>query len=127
MKTLTTQATRQNQAISQSVLPTVAVSIQETLAAFSAAASVTLLVSLSIWIASMEVSHLSAAVSWGLGFIFAGLAVDGRGSTAVLQVITALSLFLLAFLQNYVSADFVIAAGALLATWSAGFVFRQLR
>ena len=127
MKTLITQTALQPKAISQSILPTVAISISETLAAFSAVVSTTLIVFLSIWVASMEVSNISAAVTWGLGFVFAGLAVDGRGLTALLQVITAVSLLLLAYLQNYISADFVIAAGALLATWSAGIVFRQLK
>jgi hypothetical protein len=76
------------------------------------------LVTLSVWLAGKPAGPLLAACTWGLGFVFLGLAVDCRGLRAVFLGITGLALPVLALLQDRVSPDFVIVSGVLLAAWA---------
>jgi hypothetical protein len=76
------------------------------------------LVTLSVWLAGKPAGPLLAACTWGLGFVFLGLAVDSSGLRAVFLGITGLALPVLALLQDRVSPDFVIVSGVLLAAWA---------
>jgi len=76
------------------------------------------LVTLSVWLAGKPASPLLAAGTWGLGFVFLGLAFDSREVRAVALGITGLALLALALLQDRVSTDFLIVSGVLLAAWA---------
>ena len=109
------------------IVPVMTVSIREMLALLSALSAATGIVLLSVWVAGMEISNILGAATWGLGFVFLGLAVDNREQTARWQLVTGLALLSLAALQYTVSPDFTIASGVLLAIWVAVGMFRQLR
>ncbi len=104
-----------------------AASAQELLALLSAVALAATIVMLSVWVAGMEMTDILGAGIWGIGLIFFGLAVDGKDPKAVLQVITGISLLVLAWLQANVSADYVIMSGVLVASWVAVSVYKRLR
>jgi hypothetical protein len=109
------------------IFSVMAASMQEILLLLSTAIAALGIILLSIWAAGFEAQNILSASTWGLGFVFLGLAVDNRRASAVLQVLTACSLFALAWLQNYVSADFVVVTGVVLAAWLAGLVFKLLK
>ena len=130
MKTYT-MPFQQNQRIQLSagkeILPAMASSIKEVLALLSAVSAAAVVVLLSVWVAGAEVSDLLGAGTWGVGFVFLGLAVDNREPVAFLQLITGAALLILAWLGTFVSTDFVIASGLLSATWVAAGLFKYLR
>jgi len=109
------------------LLPIMAISTRELLALLSAVTVATAFVLLSVWVAGMATDNLIAASTWGMGFIFLALASDNRQLIAILQLTTGVALIGLALLQITVSPDFTIISGALLSTWVAFTVFRQLR
>lgn len=128
MKTLTStlHETREPGSVANKKwLGSVASSLREilslTVAVFVAAA----LVTLSVWLAGRATGPLLAACTWGLGFVFIGLAVDGKGLSAVFRWITGLALPALAMLQDRVSPDFIIVSGVLLAAWAGHSVLRR--
>ena len=84
------------------------------------------IVTLSVWVAGLEVSTFLGVCTWGAGFIFLGLAVDGHGTLARFQLATGIALPVLALLQKNVSPDFIIVAGALLAAWLGAAVLKRL-
>ena len=96
------------------------------LALFSALTTATGIVLLSVWTVGMGIDNILGAATWGLGFIFLGLAVDNRGLLGLVQGSTGVTILSLACLQNMVSPDFTIATGALLASWVAVVIYRQL-
>jgi hypothetical protein len=102
-------------------------SIREMLALLSALTTAIGIVLLSIWMVGMGIDNFLGAATWGLGFIFLGMAVDNRGSLALIQASTGVAMLSLACLQSGVSSDFTIASGVLLATWVAHIIYRQLR
>ena len=108
-------------------LPAMDFSFREMLALLSALTTATGITLLSVWMVGMGIDNILGVATWGLGFMFLGLAVDSRGLKAFLQLSTGVALLSLACLQNIVSPDFTIASGVLLATWVAVVVFRQLR
>lgn len=83
-------------------------------------------ITLFVWAAGMEINTYLGLGTWGLGFIFLGLAVDNSGRAALYQLTTGIAFLILALLQNSVSPDFIIASGVLLATWIAVTLFRRL-
>jgi len=109
------------------ILPTMDFSFREMLALLSALTTAIGIILLSVWMVGMGIDNILGAATWGLGFIFLGLAVDNRGPLALLQASSGVILLSLACLQNIVSPDFTIAAGVLLATWVAATIYRQLR
>lgn len=99
--------------------------LREILGLAVAVAVAAALVTLSVWLAGKPAGPLLAACTWGLGFVFLGLAADSRGLRAVLLGITGLVLPMLALLQDRVSPDFVIVSGVLLAAWAGHGILRR--
>ena len=102
-------------------------SFRDTLALLGAVSAAIAIVLVSVWVTGTGMQSIFNALIWGLGFIFLAMAVDNNMSKAVLQVITGLSLLVLAGLQNMVSVDFTIAAGVVIALWIAAALFRMLK
>lgn len=130
MKTLTAPIRQDRQVQTTTGLPTfpaMNVSIREILALLSAVISAAAIVLLSVWVAGMEVTAILSASTWGIGFIFLGVAVDNRDPTAFFQLVTGVALLALAWLQNAVSPDFTIVSGVLVAAWVAVSLFKRLR
>lgn len=130
MKTCNTvyeEAKHENVVAGRQILPLVMGKTRKGLALLGAVTAAVGLVILSIWATGLETTGLLGAITWGLGFIFLALAVDNYGSMAILQLSSGIALIVLASLQNLVSADFLIGAGVLTATWVAALTYRQLR
>ena len=130
MKTCNTvyeEGKHENGVAGRQLLPLVLGNTRKTLALLGAAIAAVGLVILSIWATGLETIGFLGAITWGLGFIFLALAVDNYGSMAILQLSSGIALIVLASLQNQVSADFLIGAGVLAATWVAALTYRQLR
>ena len=102
-------------------------SFRETLALLGAVSAAIAIVMVSVWVTGTGMQSIFNALIWGLGLIFLAMAVDNNMSKAVLQLITGLSLLVLAGLQNMVSVDFTIAAGVVIALWIAATLFRVLK
>ena len=111
----------------QQLFPVMAVSARGILALLIAVTAATAFALISVWVAAVLTVDLIDAGTWGLGFIFLGLATDNRRRTAILQLITGIVLLGLALLQAIVSPDFTIVSGAVVTSWVAFTVFRQLR
>jgi len=107
--------------------PLMTISMRAILAGLSAAVVAVAITMLSVWAAGLEITAIAAAVTWGTGFVFLGLAVDNRATGALLQVASGVALLFLAWLQNTVSPEFIIVSGVLVATWLAAIVFRHVR
>lgn len=101
-------------------------SLREILASMSAVLVAASIITLSVWAAGTEVNLFLGAGTWALAFIFLGLAVDNRERTALLQMMTGLALLVLALLQNFVSPDFLIVSGTLVASWVAAIIFKRV-
>lgn len=101
----------------QRLIPFMVVPIQTILVFLGALTTATAIVLLSVWMAGVEISNIIGAGTWGLGFIYLGLAVDNHKPTAIFQLATGIALLVLAWLQHTVSPDFTIVSGVLLATW----------
>jgi len=106
--------------------PAIAASMRNIVAITCAGLTAILIITLSVWAAGMEINMYLGVSTWGLGFIFLGLAMDNQGRAALFQLITAVALLVLALLQNSVSPDFMIVSGVLLATWIAVIIFKRL-
>jgi len=107
--------------------PALTVYTRKTLALLGAVMAAIALILLLVWVASMATNNLVAAGAWGLGFIFLGLATDSRKRPAILRLTMGIALLGLALLQVTVSPGFTLVSGALVTTWVAVRVFRQLR
>ena len=83
-------------------------------------------ITLSVWAAGIEINPYLGLSTWGLGFIFLGLAVDNHGRIALFQLVTGAAFLVLALLQNSVSPGFIIVSGVLLAIWLAAVIFKRL-
>ena len=121
------QAQRLQTGSRQQLIPAMIVSSRETLALWGAVMAAMALVLFFVWVASTATNNLIAGGTWGLGFIFLGLAADNRKRTAILQLTMGIALLGLALLQVAVSPDFILVSGTLIATWVAVTVFRQLQ
>lgn len=119
---------REFQAIQrQKIVPHMTVSVREVLALLSAASAAIAMVLLSVWASGLEETVILSAGTWGVSFIFMGLAVDNRESKALFLLFSGFALMALAWLQNTVSPDFVILSGVLLASWVSFGLYRLLR
>ena len=107
-------------------LPAIVASMRNILALSSAGLAAIAIITLSVWAAGLEITMFLGVSTWGVGFIFLGLAVDNHGRAALFQLITGVVLLVLALLQNSVSPDFLIGSGLLLATWVAVVLFKHL-
>ena len=107
-------------------LPAFLASMRNILALSGAGLTAIAIITLSVWAAGLEINMYLGVSTWGMGFIFLGLAMDNHGRTALFQLISGVALLVLALLQNSVSPDFIIISGALLATWVAVVLFKRL-
>ena len=89
-------------------LPAILASMRNILALSGAGLTAVAIITLSVWAAGMEITMYLGVSTWGMGFIFLGLAVDNHGRTALFQLISGVALLVLALLQNSVSPDFII-------------------
>jgi len=122
MKTMTApllENQEHNSVTGEKLMPSMAASIRDAMTMMVAVLVAASIITMSVWVAGMEISTFIGAGIWGTGFIFLALAMDSRGPVALYQVITGIALPILALLQNRVSADFIIVSGVLLATWVA--------
>ncbi len=111
---------------SRKLVPAMVASMRDIMALTCAGLAAIVIITLSVWAAGLEINTYLGLGTWGLGFIFLGLAVDNSGRVALFQLITGVSFLILALLQNSVSPDFIIVSGALLATWVAVVLFNRL-
>ncbi len=86
------QAQRLQTGSRQQLIPAMIVSSRETLALWGAVMAAMALVLFSVWAASTATNNLIAGGTWGLGFIFLGLAADNRKRTAILQLTMGIAL-----------------------------------
>ena len=107
-------------------LPAIAASMRTILALSSAGLTAIAIITLSVWAAGLEINMFLGLSTWGMGFVFLGLAVDNHGRAALFQLITGVALLTLALLQNSVSPNFIIVSGALVATWVAVVLYRRM-
>ena len=112
--------------VSSKLMLAMKTSLREVLALISAVLVAASIITLSVWAAGMEVNVFLGAGAWALAFIFLGLAVDNRKRIAILQMMTGLALLVLALLQSYVSPDFLIVSGTLVASWVAAIIFKRV-
>jgi hypothetical protein len=129
MKTYTA-TTRQNgnfKVSGRDIVPGLAASMREILALLSAVTVATLFVLVSVWVAGTEMTNIASALTWAIGLVFLGIALDNRGPLAYFQLVTGLFLLVLSYLQNSISPDFTIVSGALLAAWASIALFGHLR
>jgi len=113
--------------LDRNILSVVSLSIPDLLALMGAVTVAASIILLTVWAAGTELNVFIGAGTWGMGFIFLGLAVDNRGSKAIYQFASGAGLLALAALHTTVSAEFAIVSGVLVATWVAVLMFRHLR
>ena len=108
-------------------IPAMVISLRQVAAALVAAMAVLTLVTFSVWIAELEVARFAASAGWGAAFIFMASAVDNRTGTAILQVMTALTLAVLAWAQFSIAAEWGVVSAVILAPWLATVTYRAVR
>jgi hypothetical protein len=111
---------------SKGLIPAMVASMGDIMALTFAGLAAIAVITLSVWAAGMEINTYLGLSTWGMGFIFLGLAVDNHGRIALFQLITGAAFLVLALLQNSVSPDFIIVSGVLLATWVAVVLLKRL-
>jgi len=107
--------------------PGIDVFVIEMLAVLGALAVAISVILGSIWLATLDIKPLLGAGTWAVAFIFFALAFDKRGHVALFLAVTGGALVVLAWLQNTMTADYVIVSGVLVAIWVAIAVFRQFK
>jgi hypothetical protein len=123
---LTHQNLKPQTVASKGLIPAMVASMGDIMALTIAGLAAIAVITLSVWAAGMEINTYLGLSTWGLGFIFLGLAVDNDGRVALFQLITGVAFLILALLQNSVSPDFIIVSGVLLATWVAVVLLKRL-
>ena len=108
-------------------VPSVSVSMREVVALLSAVTSAVAIIMLSVWASGSGLTAVVGAGTWGISFVFLGMAVDSRKPAALLQLSTGLTLMVLAWLQYTVSPEFMILTGVLMAAWVSVGLFQRLR
>lgn len=108
-------------------IPSMVISLRQVAAVLGAAMAALLLVTLSVWVTELEVTRFASSAGWGAAFVLMASAVDNRRGTAALQMLTALAMAALAWLQFSVAAEWGIVSAALLAPWLAIAVYKGLR
>ena len=89
-------------ASSRGLIPAMVASMRDIIALTSAGLAAIAVITLSVWAAGLEINTFLGVITWGLGFIFLGLAVDNDGRVALFQLITGVAFLILALLQNSV-------------------------
>lgn len=112
---------------SQSLVRLISKALDMILALLAAGGAAAAIVLLSVWAAGLEAAGAASAATWGLGFVFFGLAVDNRAAAALLQLATGAALLALAWLQFSIAPNYAIAAGLLVSSWVAVGLFGRLR
>ena len=107
-------------------IPSITISVRDSLVVLSAAVLVSALILLSVWVSGLGVPNIVSAASWGIAVMFLAFAIDSRPRKAVLQLLTALALVTLAWLQLTVAPEWAIASALLLAPWLAASVVKRL-
>jgi hypothetical protein len=107
--------------------PGINVFVIEMLAVLGALAVAISVILGSIWLATMDITPILGAGTWAAAFIFFALAFDKRGPTAFFLTLTGVLLVVLAWLQNTMTADYMIVSGVLLAAWVGVVVFKQIK
>lgn len=108
-------------------IPSITISVRDTLGVLSAAVLVSGLVLLAVWVAGLAIGNVVSAAGWGAAIVFLGLAIDSRPREALLRALTALGLVVLAWLQLVVAPEWVIASVLLLAPWLVAALFKRSR
>ena len=86
------------------------------------------LIVLATWASNVSVALPVAQAAAGLsGIVFLALALETRGHTAILQVLTAIGLFVLAWASLAVSPEFVVVAAMAVAAWTGAGLFSQVK
>lgn len=98
-------------------IPAVVISVHQVVAVLSAIALLTVFIILSVWVSELGLRSQVAGMGWGASMVFLALAVDNHAGRALLQLLTALALMILAWLQYNVASEWVIVSAALLAPW----------
>jgi len=98
-------------------IPSITISVRDSLVVLSAAVLVSALILLSVWVSGLDVRNIVSASSWGIAIMFLAFAIDSRPRKAVLQLLTAVALVVLAWLQLAIAPEWVIASALLLAPW----------
>lgn len=107
-------------------IPSITISVRDSLVVLSAAVLVSALILLSVWVSGLGASNIVSAASWGIAIMFLAFAIDSRPRKAVLQSLTALALVMLAWLQLAVAPEWVIASALLLSPWLAADLVKRL-
>ena len=107
-------------------IPSITISVRDSLVVLSAAVLVSALILLSVWVSGLGVPNIVSAASWGIAVMFLAFAIDSRPRKAVLQLLTALALVTLAWLQLTVAPEWAIASALLLAPWLAASLVKRL-
>jgi hypothetical protein len=110
----------------RNLVPFMAASMRDIVTLVGAMLMAASIITLSVWMAGMGAGAVLAAGTWGLGFVFLGLAMDEHGPVALYRAATGIALLILALLQTRVSADFVIVSAVLLAAWAGFALFKRL-
>jgi len=107
-------------------IPSITISVRDSLVVLSAAVLVSATILLSVWVSGLDVRNIVSAASWGIAVMFLAFAIDSRPRKAVLQSLTALALVILAWLQLAVAPEWVIASALLIAPWLAASMVKRL-
>lgn len=129
MKTFTTSIHPDQKHISvnmKKVLPLLKASVRNMAASLCALLGASILIMLFVWAAGTNMGIFLGVATWGLGFVFLGVALDNRGPLALSQAMTGVALLALALSQSKISPDFVIVSGILLAAWVAVGLFQTV-
>jgi asparagine N-glycosylation enzyme membrane subunit Stt3 len=81
----------------------------------------------SAWLVTIpELVVYLQAVTWAVGFVFLGLAVESeRPESALMLSLTGIALLTLAFLSSRVAVELAIVAAMLLAVWLVAALVRR--
>lgn len=109
------------------IIPAMLAASRQILALTGAAISAAAVVLLSVWVAGMEMTNVIGAGIWGIGFVFFGLAIDNFGTKGLALFVTGAALFVLAWMQSAISADYIVISGIIVAAWVAVDLYRRLR
>lgn len=109
------------------IIPAMLAASRQILALTGAAISAAAVVLLSVWVAGMQMTNVIGAGIWGIGFVFLGLAIDNLGMKGLALFVTGGALFVLAWMQSVISADYIVISGIIVAAWVAMDLYRRLR
>ena len=77
----------------------------------------TAIVVLAMWAAGHNGQDALGALGWMAGIVFLALAIDSRDPLSILQLVTGISLMLLAWASSRISPEFGVISGLIIAAW----------